>query len=91
MRVAVIIHLSRNKSTIGLYSANVLDKLRPDIFLINTSQGRIIDEEALFNRLKTGKIAAEHLDVFETEPVHNVLDLFKATKLYGNPSHWCRS
>ena len=79
------IHLSRNQSTIGLYSATVLDKLRPGIFLINTSRGRIIDEEALFSRLKTGKIAAAHLDVFETEPVHNVLDLFKLPNFMGTP------
>ena len=79
------IHLSRNQSTIGLYSANVLDKLRPGIFLINTSRGRIIDEEALFNRLKTGKIGAAHLDVFETEPVQNSLDLFKLPNFMGTP------
>ena len=79
------IHLSRNQSTIGLYSANVLDKLRPGIFLINTSRGRIIDEEALFNRLNTGKIGAAHLDVFETEPVQNSLDLFKLPNFMGTP------
>ena len=79
------IHLSRNQSTIGLYSAAVLDKLRPGIFLINTARGRIIDEKALHDRLKSGAIAAAHMDVFEMEPVREVLDLFELPNFMGTP------
>ena len=62
------IHLSRNKSTIGMYSAEVLDKLRPGIFLVNTARGMIFDETALEERLKDGRIAAAAFDVFHDEP-----------------------
>ena len=79
------IHLSRNESTIGLYSKSVLEKLRPGIFLINTARGRIIDEGALYERLKSGHIAAAHLDVFEIEPVPGVLNLFALPNFLGTP------
>ncbi|MGE0743851.1 MAG: NAD(P)-dependent oxidoreductase [Rhodospirillales bacterium] len=63
------IHLPRNSTTIGLYTAAVLDKLRPGIFLINTSRGRIVDEAALKERLADGRIAGAAFDVFADEPL----------------------
>ena len=63
------IHLSRNSTTIGMYNADVLDKLRPGIFLIQTSRGRMFDEEALRERLEDGRIAAAGFDVFAVEPM----------------------
>src|SRR5262249_3486055 len=41
------IHLSRNKSTIGLYSGAVLDRLKPGVILVNCARGAIVDEHAL--------------------------------------------
>ena len=79
------IHLSRNESTIGLYSAEVLENLRRGIFLVNTARGRIIDEVALYDCLKSKQIAAAHLDVFATEPVSEVLDLFTLPNFMGTP------
>ena len=37
--------------------------------MINTSRGAVIDEEALIDALRNGKIAGAALDVFETEPI----------------------
>jgi D-3-phosphoglycerate dehydrogenase len=62
------IHLTVTNSTRGLYDAPTLDKLRPDCVLINTARGRIIDEEALKERLKNGRIAAAAIDAFAVEP-----------------------
>jgi D-3-phosphoglycerate dehydrogenase len=62
------IHLPRNSSTIGLYSAEVLDQLRPGMYLVNTARGRIVDEAALKERLEDGRIAAAAFDVFAVEP-----------------------
>ena len=62
------IHLPRNSSTIGLYSEDVLDKLRHGIYLVNTARGRIVDEAALRARLEDGRIAAAAFDVFAVEP-----------------------
>ncbi|MGB5755767.1 MAG: NAD(P)-dependent oxidoreductase [Acidimicrobiales bacterium] len=63
------IHLPRNSTTIGLYTAEVLDKLRPGVFLINTARGSIVDEDAVAERLADGRIAGAAFDVFHTEPV----------------------
>jgi D-3-phosphoglycerate dehydrogenase len=62
------IHLTVTNSTRGLYDAPTLDKLRPDCVLINTARGRIIDEDALKERLKNGRIAAAAIDAFAVEP-----------------------
>ena len=62
------VHLPRNSSTIGLYSAEVLDQLRPGAYVVNTARGRIFDEQALRERLEGGRIAAAAFDVFAIEP-----------------------
>lgn len=45
------------------------EKMKTTAYLINTSRGPLIDEEALINALRTGKIAGAALDVFEREPL----------------------
>ena len=68
------VHLPRNSTTIGLYSADVLDRLRPGIFVVNTARGQIFDEVALAERLRDGRVAAAAFDVFAVEPPeHNEL------------------
>jgi D-3-phosphoglycerate dehydrogenase len=47
------IHLPKNTSTVGMYSAQVLDRLKPGCFLINTARGEIVDEGALAQRPRT--------------------------------------
>ncbi|HEU4618082.1 MAG TPA: F0F1 ATP synthase subunit gamma, partial [Gammaproteobacteria bacterium] len=62
------IHLTVTERTRGLYGAETLDKLRPDCVLINTARGRIVDEHALKERLRDGRIAAACVDAFAVEP-----------------------
>ena len=62
------IHLTVTKLTRGLYGAEALDRLRPDCVLINTARGRIVDEIALKERLRDGRIAAAAIDAFAVEP-----------------------
>lgn len=65
------IHLPKNRSTVGMYTEEVLDRLRPGIFLVNTARGGIVDEAGLQARLKDGRIAGAAVDVFAVEPVEN--------------------
>ena len=65
------IHLSKNSTTRGLYTAQVLDKLKPGVLLVNTARGGIVDETALKERLKSDRIGAAAFDVFDVEPVQD--------------------
>ncbi len=62
------IHLTVTDKTRWMYGPEVLDRLRADCVLINTARGRIIDEAALKERLKDGRIAASAIDAFAVEP-----------------------
>jgi D-3-phosphoglycerate dehydrogenase len=64
----ISLHLPLNESTHGLFNRGLLNMMRPDSYLINTSRGGIVDENALFHVLKENKIAAAAIDVYEQEP-----------------------
>jgi phosphoglycerate dehydrogenase-like enzyme len=62
------IHLTVTNKTRGLYGPEVLDRLRPDCVLINTARGQILDEAAVKERLKDGRLAVAVIDAFQREP-----------------------
>lgn len=65
----VSIHYLLSDRSRGLIGAKELAQMKPGAFLINTSRGPIINEEALLDVLKKGSIAGAGLDVFWTEPL----------------------
>ncbi len=65
----VTIHLVLSDRTTGLVGARELDLMKPSAYLINTSRGPIVDEEALVHALLKGTIAGAALDVFDPEPL----------------------
>jgi len=69
----VSIHLPFTKETKKLISKNEIGLMRPCSFLINTSRADIVDENALFEALKEGRISGAALDVFENEPYNGPL------------------
>jgi hydroxypyruvate reductase len=54
--------------TRGLVSATVLEALGPKGTLVNISRGSVVDERALVELLKAGRLGAAGLDVFQSEP-----------------------
>ena len=52
----------------GLISREVMEALGPDGLLVNVARGQLVDEDALIEALKAGKLGHAALDVFETEP-----------------------
>lgn len=64
----VSIHCPKTPETIGLFNAARLKLMKPAAYLINTARGGIVVEAALYDALKSGKLAGAGLDVFEQEP-----------------------
>lgn len=64
----VSIHVPLLDSTRHLINSEKLKLMKPTAYLINTSRGPVIDEQALVEALKNGNIKGAALDVGETEP-----------------------
>jgi D-3-phosphoglycerate dehydrogenase len=62
------VHLPKTPETLGLIGEEQLAKVQPHLVLVNAARGGIVDEQALYNALKEGRMAAAGLDVFATEP-----------------------
>lgn len=54
--------------TVGLISRPILDALGPDGLLVNVSRGQVVDEDAVIDALKEGRLGMAALDVFHQEP-----------------------
>ncbi len=65
---AISIHVPLSLETRNLIARRELERMKPTAFLINTSRGGIVDEEALADALKAGRIGGAALDVLFTEP-----------------------
>jgi glyoxylate reductase len=65
----VTIHVLLIPSTRHLIGARELDLMKEDAIIVNTSRGPVIDQVALVEALKGGKIGGAALDVFEEEPL----------------------
>jgi phosphoglycerate dehydrogenase-like enzyme len=65
----VTIHLVLSRRTEGIIGASELGLMKPTAYLVNTSRGPLVDENALINVLKDRAIAGAALDVYNTEPL----------------------
>ncbi len=65
----VSIHCPLTDETKGLIGPRELSAMKRDAYLINTSRGGIVDEDALYVALEAGEIAGAALDCFAVEPV----------------------
>jgi phosphoglycerate dehydrogenase-like enzyme len=64
----ISIHLVLSDRSRGLVGAHELGLMKPTAYLINTSRGPIVQEAALIEALRSGKIAGAGIDVYDTEP-----------------------
>lgn len=75
----VSVHYSLTPKTEGLITRQLLERLRPKALLVNTSRGKVIDEQALFELLEQGRFYGA-LDVYAEEPLRK-----------DNPIRQCRN
>jgi D-3-phosphoglycerate dehydrogenase len=79
------IHLPRTPETEGLIGERELALLKPDARIVNTSRGGILDERALVNALRDGRLGGAALDVFSQEPIPKAHPLLVYDNVVATP------
>lgn len=80
----VTLHVPLTPQTHHMIGAKELQLMKDGAFLINTSRGAVVDEEALLEVLQSGKLGGAALDVYETEPPKD-LALIRLPKIVCTP------
>jgi len=81
----ISIHVPYIEQTHHLVNAKLLNLMKPEAYLINTSRGPLVDEKALIEVLEKGSIAGAGLDVFEKEPPSPENPLLKSNNVIVTP------
>ena len=67
----ISVHVPSNEQTLNMIDAEQLKMMKPSVRLVNCARGGIINEDALYDALADGRIAAAALDVYPKEPPEN--------------------
>jgi (S)-sulfolactate dehydrogenase len=81
----ISLHVPLTPQTRHLVDVAALAKMKPDAILINTARGGIVDEEAVANALRAGKLGGAALDVFDHEPLAAGSPLAQCPRLLLTP------
>jgi D-3-phosphoglycerate dehydrogenase len=81
----VSLHVPHIPSTHHLINRAALAAMRKSALLVNTARGPLIDENALFRALKSGRLAGAALDVLDGEPPDPASPIFDAPNLIVTP------
>src|SRR5690606_6021331 len=65
----ITVHLPLTADTRGLLGKDALARVKPTARIVNASRGGIIDEDALADAVREGRLAGAALDVFANEPL----------------------
>lgn len=67
------LHLPLTEDTRGFVGADAIAKMRDGVRIVNAARGELVDEPALADAIRSGKIAGAALDVFSAEPYEGEL------------------
>ncbi len=79
------LHAPSTPATHHILNATSLSGMKPTAYVINTSRGSLIDEEALAAAIASGKLAGAALDVFDPEPPDLSRPLFRDERVIVTP------
>jgi len=80
----ITIHLPKTKETANLIGVDALNQVKPQVRIINAARGGVLDETALYNAIKEGRVAGAGLDVYATEPCTDS-PLFELDEVVATP------
>ncbi len=80
----ISLHLPKTKESTGMIASAQIEKMKKGVRIINCGRGGIIDENALYDALLSGKVAGAALDVFSEEPPTD-WKLVKLPNVIGSP------
>lgn len=66
---AVSLHVAGTPETEGMIDAAAIARMKPGALLVNTARGELVDEDALIDALRRGRIRAAGIDVYHEEPL----------------------
>src|SRR6476646_5284443 len=81
----VSVHCPKSPETLNMFNAETIGLMKPGAFLVNTARGGIVNEEALYTALTTGKLRGAGLDVLEREPPDAKHKLFELENVIFSP------
>lgn len=81
----VCMHLPSLPSTCHIMNEKTFGMMKEGSYFVNTARGALVDESALADALRSGKLAAAAIDVFDQEPVTRDNPLFALTNLFATP------
>ena len=81
----VSLHMPVTPETLYMVNTERLAQMKPTAMLVNVCRGRLVNEEALYEALKNGTIAAAATDVYEKEPNDPNLKLFELDNFIASP------
>ena len=79
------LHIPLTSRTEKMINARALAAMKPKAILVNTSRGRVMDEQALLEALKDGRIMGAALDVFSSEPISGDHPLARMENVFLSP------
>ena len=64
----ISLHVPLTAETSGLIDEAAIARMKPGVWIVNTSRGKVVNEKAIYEALVSGKVAGYATDVFEAEP-----------------------
>jgi D-3-phosphoglycerate dehydrogenase len=65
----VTLHIAYTPESQGLITRALLERMKPQAWFVNTARAKVVDNEALMDLLRSGRLRGAAFDVFETEPL----------------------